>query len=132
MSIRRQVMALLAAALVLMRFGLGVGQAMAADALPSEGRDAVIRAALEICTAGGTRPAAPAPADGDGGAPDLATPFCPACLHVSGSAFALLPDLPAVAPSGCSCLAEKAVPPLALWRQAGGVPFRSRAPPVRS
>ncbi|WP_193185138.1 hypothetical protein [Nisaea sediminum] len=130
MSFRRQFVALLAAVLVLMRFGLGVGQAMAADALPSDGRDAVIRAALEICTAGGIRSAPPA--DGEGGTPDLATPFCPACLHISGSAFALLPDLPAVGPSGSFSRIERAIPLLALVGRAGRVPFHSRAPPIRS
>jgi len=127
--VRRQIVALVAAALVLVRFGLGIGQALAADALPSEGRDAVIRAALEICTAGGIRPALPA--DGDGEVPDLAMPFCPACLHVSGAAFAVLPDLPAVGPSGSFCRAERAIPTLALSGRAGSASFHSRAPPVR-
>jgi hypothetical protein len=129
-KLRRQFVALFAAALVLMRFGLGVGQALAVDALPFEGRDAVIRAALEICTAGGIRPASPA--DREGGAPALATPFCPACLHLSGSAFALLPELPAVGPSGSSSRIERAIPLLARVGRAGWAPFHSRAPPILS
>lgn len=131
-SFKRQLVALFAAALVLVRFGLGVGQALAADALPADNRDDFLRVALEICTVGGVRTLPPASqGNGEDPTPDYTTPFCPACLHhAAGGAFAVLPEVPWVGHSGDIYRVERAASPVPLASRAGRASFRSRAPPI--
>ena len=131
-GLKRQLVALFAAALVLMRIGLGVGQALAADTLPADNRDDFLRVALEICTAGGVR-TLPSASQGDGEdqAPDFTTPFCPACFHhATSGALAVLPGTPWIGPSGDFYRVECFPSPAALACQARRASFRARAPPV--
>lgn len=127
----RQIVTLLAAMFVLMRVGLGVGQALAVEAMAAGDRDDVIRAALEICTAGGIRSVPGLPAeDGESPVSDFGTPFCPACPHFSGIGLFVLPDVPRIAPVLSFEAVEPAPAPLILVGRTGAGPFRSRAPPV--
>lgn len=130
-SLGRQLVTLLAATLVLMRFGLGVGQALAVDTLPAAERDNLLRAALEICTSGGIRTLPTKPADGDAEpAADFGTPFCPACPHFAGIGLFILPEPPVFGPIRDPGRTERHVPPVLLPPQTRDAPFHPRAPPV--